>query len=333
LTLLNRLRNQLTVVTPVGNTTDLYTTLPSFFRGFSRAGVDVSRDRAMRHAAVWACVRLRAETIGALPVDVVEYDGPQRNQVDSPTWLQRPNPETTRFELFERTSASIDTDGNAFWWIERDNLGRVREVWVLPPTAVRVYRDRDAATRAERAEAVRGRRREGRRRRHPPHPGFTLPGRLRGLNPIEQHMHAIGLAVAAEEYGESFFGNGATMSGVIEAETRPRARTRRTDARVVRSRPSGPRQRAQARVPVRREVDAADDPERAGAVPRDPPLPARGSARIFRVPPHKAADPRPGDVQQHRASGHRVGAGRLMPYTARIETAVVAAGLLDRASI
>jgi len=329
-TLLSRLRNQYTTVTPVGNTTDLYTTLPSFFRGFSRAGVDVSRDRALRHAAVWACVRLRAETIGSLPIDVVEYEGPQRKVLDSPTWLQRPNPETTRFELFERTSASIDTDGNAFWWIERDNLGRVREVWVLPPTAVRVDRDRDAngAPNGPKQYEV------AREKVDPADilhiPGFTLPGRLRGLSPIEQHQHAIGLAVAAEEYGETFFGNGATMSGVIEAEKDP-----------------GEDKAERMRATFARDHQGLDNAHKPGflfgakwtqlSIPNEQAQfletrkhQVREIARIFRVPPHKI-----GDLDQATFSNIEHQAiewvqDGLLPYTGRIETAIDAAGLLDQ---
>ncbi|HUR24003.1 MAG TPA: phage portal protein, partial [Acidimicrobiales bacterium] len=46
--------------------------------------------------------------------------------------------------------------------------------------------------------------------------GFSMPGSLYGLSPIEYHRSAIGLSLAAEEYGARFFGHDATPGGVIE---------------------------------------------------------------------------------------------------------------------
>jgi HK97 family phage portal protein len=42
------------------------------------------------------------------------------------------------------------------------------------------------------------------------------PGENRGQSMIEANQQAIGLGLAAEEYGARFFGTGATMSGVVE---------------------------------------------------------------------------------------------------------------------
>jgi HK97 family phage portal protein len=184
--------------------------------GRTRSGVNVTRDRALRQGAVWACIRNRAEDVAKLPVRPIEYQGNTRIRRDPPPWLQRPNPETTTFELFERTMASMDADGNGFWHYTKDRLGRVAEVWVLPPADVQVFREdpKPGQTRINPKRFRYGNEEFG-LDQIVHFTGFTLPGRLRGLNPVQQHMHAIGLAVAAEEFGESFFGNGAVMSGVV----------------------------------------------------------------------------------------------------------------------
>jgi HK97 family phage portal protein len=47
-------------------------------------------------------------------------------------------------------------------------------------------------------------------------PLMRKPGEQRGTSMIEANQEAIGLGLAAEEYGARFFGNGATMAGVVE---------------------------------------------------------------------------------------------------------------------
>lgn len=213
---LRGLVKSLTIVEPFSNLK------PPTIWGHGRAGVDVTPTRAMSHAAVWACVRARAEDVAKCPARVVEYQGNTRLRRESPPWLQQPNPELTSFELFELTTSSLDTDGNAFWHVSKDRLGRVAEVWPLPPEAVHVWRDPPKKDQAyvnpkrftycnedyDLDQIVHFK-------------GFSLPGRLRGLNPIQQHMHSIGLSIAAEEFGEAFFGNGATMSGIVEMPGMP----------------------------------------------------------------------------------------------------------------
>ena len=46
-------------------------------------------------------------------------------------------------------------------------------------------------------------------------PGLGFDG-LVGYSPIAMAKNAIGLAIAAEEYGSKFYANGAAPSGVLE---------------------------------------------------------------------------------------------------------------------
>jgi HK97 family phage portal protein len=309
------------------STVELFTnTTTPWFGSRSRTGISVDTERGMRHAAVWACIRLRAETIGMLPVDVVSYDGPNRIVADDPVWLQKPNPDMTRFQLFELTSVSLDTDGNAFWWIDRDRLGRVTEVWPLPPREVSIYRDEKTA---EKYFTIKGDRYSANTILHIP--GFTLPGRLRGLSPIEQHMHALGLAIAAEQYGEAFFGNGAVMSGLIKFKADP-------GSEVVRRIQDG----------FAADHQGLENAHRPGAlfgdadwvqlsIPNDAAqfLETRKYqtgeiARIWRVPPHKIGDLERATFSNIEHQGIEWVTDGVMPYTTRMEAAIRHAGLLER---
>lgn len=302
----------------------------------TRTGVTVNTTRAMQHGAVWACVRNRAEDIAKLPIRVVEYDGTTRTPQQSPAWLEKPNTETTPFELIERTSASIDVDGTAFWWVGRDRLGRVGEVWVLPPQQTEVFRDppkrgqttinpkryRYAGTTYEADEIVQIN-------------GFTLAGRLRGLNPIEQHAHSIGLSIAAEEYGSSFFGNGATPSGIVElpAEAGTPDRDQLTDMQdgimrdhtgLANAHRPGVLWGGAKWVPLTISNEASQFLESRNYQLRD-------IARIYRQPPHKVGDLERATFSniEHQSIEYVVDA--IIPMVTRIEQAVLAAGLLGPA--
>jgi len=297
----------------------------------SGTGVSLGRDRSLQQAVVYACIRLRAETIGALPVGVVRYDGPNRHPAPDPAWLARPNPETTRYELFERTSASIDADGNAFWYKVRNRLGAVAEVWVLPPSKVEIVRDQDpkSPTYLQKLFKVGT---ETYTQTDILHiPGFTLAGRLRGLSPIAEHAHAIGLAVAAETYGEAYFANGSQMTGVIESPQDPGQtnveRMRATfekDHRGLRNahRPGflfGGAKWVQLSIPN----DAAQFLETRKYQSVE-------IARIFRVPPHKIGDLERATFSNIEHQSIEWVQDGVLPYTTRIEHAVLADGLIDR---
>lgn len=326
---LRRLAKALTVTEPFTNLEG-----PTTLRRFrSRTGVDLSSDRAMRHAAVWACVRNRAEDIAKMPARVVEYDGNTRLRRDAPPWLQRPNPETTPYELVERTVASMDTDGNGFWFRSEDRLGRVAEVWPLPPHEVQVFREDPAlGQRGVPRKRFRYLNEEYGTDEIVHFTGFSLAGRLRGLNPIQQHMHSIGLSIAAEEFGEQFFGNGATMSGVVTLP--PNANL---DPGKVMEMQDG----------LARDHQGLENAHRPGVlfagatwtpltIPNDAAqfletrkYQATDIARIWRMPPHKIGDLERATFSNIEHQSIEYVADALLPTLARLEATVLAAGLLD----
>lgn len=306
---------------------------PRFTLGRSRTGVDVTSGRAMRHAAVWACIRNRAEDIAKMPVRVVEYQGNTRIRQESPPWLQRPNPETTPFELFERTAASMDADGNAFWHVAFDRLGRVGEVWCLPPAEVKVWREDPVRGQSGVPPKMFTYGNEDYTTRNIVHfTGFSLPGRLRGLNPIQHHMHTIGLSIAAEEFGETFFGNGATMSGIVELPGVP------ADPQVVLDMQDG----------LARDHQGLENAHRPGvlyggakwvqlSIPNDAAqfLETRkyqltDIARIWRMPSHKINDLEHATFSNIEHQSIEYVTDGLLPPLTRIESAVLAAGLLPQ---
>jgi len=183
------------------------------------AGVFVSQESALRLSVVWACIRLIASTLGALPADIVRKRDEIREPVDRPPrWIEVPNPESTWFEFAERCFESIEMDGNAFVLITaRDFQGFPLELWTLNPRQVLVKRGLDGKLFFEWAGDQRF------TRYGPDNPlgdvlhirGLTAGG-ARGMSPIEFARQSIGLGLATEKFGAKFFGRGTTMPGVIQ---------------------------------------------------------------------------------------------------------------------
>lgn len=193
--------------------------LDASFAADTDAGVAVSRETAVRLTAVYACVRLRAETVASLPVDAVRAKGAARIPVDpQPPWLVQPNPEQNWVEFMDRVNTSLDLDGNGYIAVTaRDRLGLPVELWTLHPSDVTVRRN----DMGEIEYVWRGVERLPRFA-----PGsqegviihvrnISLDG-VRGLSPIAAAKQSIGLGLAAERFGARFYGSGQQLSGVIE---------------------------------------------------------------------------------------------------------------------
>src|SRR5690606_15080080 len=99
-------------------------------------------------------------------------------------------------------------------YIDRNNAGQVTALWPLLPDRTRPDRDADGnlvywtllpkTNEPRKLDAF-----------DVLHiPGFGYDG-ICGYNPVRLAREAIGLSLAAEEFGAAFFGDGATPSGVV----------------------------------------------------------------------------------------------------------------------
>ena len=190
----------------------------------SLAGVTVDSESAIRMSTVYSCVRLLADTISSLPVGAYVRRG--RNRLpyatiygDQPTWVAKPNPETTRLEFYEQIVTSFKLEGNAYILTVRDNLGDVQELYVLDPIGVRIERPRMGEpliyyVKIKDTHGVYEERLTSKELLHIP--DFRLPGQRYGLSPIAACRTTLGAVMAADVYAASYFGNAANPGGVIQ---------------------------------------------------------------------------------------------------------------------
>ena len=190
---------------------------PSFFFGTSSSGKAVNEKTALQTTAVYACVRILAETIASLPFHTYRYTlNGKEKAIEHPIYYllhSEPNPEMTSFVFRETLMGHILLWGNAYAQIIRDGRGRVLGLYPLLPNKVIVNRN-------QHGELVYQYEKEGQtyflRSYEVLHiPGLGFDG-LIGYSPIAMAKNAIGMAIATEEYGAKFFANGANPGGVLE---------------------------------------------------------------------------------------------------------------------
>ena len=199
----------------------------SFLFGRTTSGKPVNERTAMQTTAVYACVRILAEAVASLPLHVYEYqdDGGKKLVHDHPLYYllhDEPNPEMTSFVFRETLMSHLLIWGNAYAQIIRDGAGRVLGLYPLLPDKMDVQRDdkgniyyvysrnsdenpmfKEYGNIRLKAEDV----------LHIPGLGFDG---LIGSSPIAMAQNAVGMTLACEEYGASFFANGANPGGVLE---------------------------------------------------------------------------------------------------------------------
>jgi len=99
----------------------------------------------MQTTAVYACVRILAESIAGLPLHVYEYRGNGKERVpEHPLYFllhDSPNPEMTSFIFRETAMIHLLLWGNSFSQIIRDGMRRVVGLYPLLPNHMSVDRD------------------------------------------------------------------------------------------------------------------------------------------------------------------------------------------------
>ncbi|MCR5013947.1 MAG: phage portal protein, partial [Bacteroidales bacterium] len=198
----------------------------SYFFGRTHAGKRVNDRTAMQIIAVYACVRVLSEAIAQLPLHVYQYTDNGKERVPRhPLYFllhDQPNPEMTSFVFRETLMAHLLIYGNAYAQIIRNGRGEVLGLYPLMPDKVRVDRDDHGRLiyRYSRYDEHNPNFRQQGEIILPMEQVLHIPGLgydgLVGYSPIAMAKNALGLAVACDEYGSSFFANGAAPSAVLE---------------------------------------------------------------------------------------------------------------------
>ena len=194
--------------------------------GRSNSGEPVTDRTSLQLTAVYACIRVLAESIAQLPIHIYEYaDNGKRQVQDHPLFLllhDQPNREMTSFIFRETLMSHLLVYGNAYAQIIRNQRGNVISLYPLMADRMRV--DRDSQNKLiylyRRYEEIDPNNKEQGEIILHEDDVFHIAGLgydgLVGYSPIAMAKNALGISLACERYGASFFANGASPSGVLE---------------------------------------------------------------------------------------------------------------------
>lgn len=188
-----------------------------FYFGNSSGGKRVNEHSAMQMTAVYSCVRVLSEAVAGLPLHFYECaDGSKQRAEKHPLYFilhDEPNPEMSSFVFRETLMTHLLLWGNAYAQIIRNGRAEIVGLYPLMPERMTVDRDENERLCYHYTSS------------HglidlSPEDVFHIPGLgfdgLVGYSPIAMAKNAIGMAIACEEYGATFFKKGAAPSGVLE---------------------------------------------------------------------------------------------------------------------
>jgi len=263
----------------------------------SRAGVTVTAERAMRHSAVFACVKVLAEDIAKLPLRVYrKRPGGGREQLEDSQLdkllHERPNRWQTPFQWKELMMVHVLLRGNAFSEIIRggggDEPNGVRELVPLHPDRVVTH----AASVGILGYEYRPK--NGEPRVIAPEDMWHLPGLstdgLVGVSVVTAMAETVGLSIAAERHGGSTFRNGAQVPFVIMHPGNGVDAFRRLQDRVTEQHSGSDNAGKVMFLEEGMTVDKLGMTGRDSQFLETREFQVPDIARFFRVPPHKIQD-------------------------------------------
>lgn len=173
------------------------------------AGIPVDKRKALQLLAVYGSVRMIADGISTMPVDVYSKQANGTSKpLPTPTWIDEPTVDLCFTEWASQVLTSVLLDGNSYIAVMRNDRNQIVELIPLADDSVRVERRNGRKTYLVNSVPYAGELIHIK--------GMMLAGSDVGLSPVEYARQTIGLGLAAEKYGAQFFDGPGNMPGVIE---------------------------------------------------------------------------------------------------------------------
>ena len=271
----------------------------NFLFGSSTSGKAVTERTAMQMTAVYSCVRILAEAVAGLPLNLYHYlpDGGKEKSYEHPLYRllhDEPNPEMSSFVFRETLMTHLLLWGNAYAQIIRNGKGEVVALYPLMPNRITVDRDENGQLyysynrSSDEAPIMKGSTVILKPSDVLHIPGLGFDG-LVGYSPIAMAKNAIGMAIACEEYGAKFFANGAAPGGVLEHPGTIKDPQRVREAWQSQFGGSGNSNKIAVLEEGMKYTPIGISPEQAQFLETRK-FQINEIARIFRVPPHMVGD-------------------------------------------
>lgn len=175
---------------------------------------------AMKLSAVNRCIEVLSDSIGKLPVYVI--DRKTRERVDH--WLDdlltiRPNEAQTPTEMKKMVEANVECTGNGYIWISRDPATlRPRELIPVPGELVTPWLDTEGHVWYSVIQPFTGEPMTVHRMDMVHIMGYSHNG-WQGISTLRRASETIGAARAAQQYNLNYYVNGGQPAGVLQTAT------------------------------------------------------------------------------------------------------------------
>lgn len=215
------MRNLFRGVFKRGNINDPNMWITKLLNAASAAGINVTTDKALKQATVYACVKVISETLSSLPFILYERvgDGGKTRAVNHPLYKlmhDGPNEYMTSYEYREIMSTHLNLNGNHYSQKVRGN-GGIKELIPLNPSKMKVEQTNVGIVYTYTYE-------DGKHEEFRPDQIWHIklmpiscshnanaPEGILGVSPITMAKETLGSALAADEYGARYFANNATI--------------------------------------------------------------------------------------------------------------------------
>ena len=181
------------------------------------SGIPVNNDTALTFSAVWAAIRILSESVAQLPISLIEREenGDKINRTNHPLYNllhNKSNEYITYFSFIQKIMVDLCLNGNSYVKIERNGAGRPIALYPIDfdNVEIREYEDKYYYFNSETGEAI-----EYEEMLH--FKTMSQNGMI-GLSPIDTCANSISWGLGLEAYGNSYFSNGAKVSGVLETD-------------------------------------------------------------------------------------------------------------------
>lgn len=173
------------------------------------SGQSVNVGEAFGLSAVYRAIELRATAMRQLSVDVERGD----MHIDPPLFIRRPDIGTPFPTFVEQNSVSLDTNGNAYWRVRRNDRAEVQSLEVLNPHDVVIqttdsgrvvgYKYKNVELKPDEVQHL---------------SRLRVPGTAYGLGPIQADRYALKGAIDTAAQASTYFDRGDYVSGVLKSD-------------------------------------------------------------------------------------------------------------------
>lgn len=174
---------------------------------------DASDDQAIGLVGVYRALQVLTTSAGQLPLRLERGGQTITDGSRLPRLVKRPDPEMDRSDWIEQAVLSLALDGNLFLRKVTDRTGTLIAARILPPAEVTVTRD--PKTRVLRYHH-RGEKLTTADVYH--QTLMRLPGRDRGIGPIQAARNEIGAAADVRDYASNWFRGSGHPSGLLKSK-------------------------------------------------------------------------------------------------------------------